>query len=156
MEKKSSKTIAVAPKISDGAAKWYSEIWPSLNAGVTTAIEILPILYRSALAEMKGKFSRGELGMILDVLNGYAGITTMGGWGFVGRGILLEIQDSFRLYPGSYESKWEISDGNDFMRRLSELPRFHLAVLEIWAGAFWEKHYIDTDLDEYIKPLVSQ
>jgi hypothetical protein len=154
MEKKSTKMVTVAPKISEDTARWYDETWPSRNAGVTVILEAMPLLYQSALAEMRGKFSEGELCMILDVMNGHAGVMVLGGRMSVGYHIPPNIEDSFRLYPGVYEEKWGIADPQDFIARLNALPRFHLVALEIWAAAWWEHFYEDVPAAEWCKPLL--
>jgi hypothetical protein len=154
MEKKSTKRIAVAPKITEGAAKWYEENFPSLNAGVTIAIEALPVLYQAGLAEIRGTFSRGELCMILDVMNGHAGIMVLGQSMSVGYHIPANIEDSFKLYPGVYEEKWEIQDPTGFIARINSLSRFHLVTLELFAAAWWEHYYEDVSADDWCKPLL--
>lgn len=155
MEKKSNKRIAVAPKISEGAAKWYEENWPSLNAGVTIAIEALPVLYQASIAELRGRFSRGELCMILDVMNGHAGVMVLGGSMSVGYHIPPNIEDSFKLYPNMYEEKWDIQDPQSFIARLNSLTRFQLMTLEIFAAAWWEHHYETVSADDWCKPLLA-
>ena len=154
LEKRSA-PVAVAPKITAATAEWYKTTWPSLNAGVTIAIEMLPRLHAEAIAELRGKFSRGELAMILDVMNGHAGVMVLGGSMSVGYHIPPNIEDSFRIYPGMYEEKWEITDAAGFVKRLNGVTRFHLVALEIWSAAFWEKHYETVGLDDYCRPLLA-
>jgi hypothetical protein len=153
MEKKKVKPVAIAPKIRSDAADFYAAHFPSLNAGATFVLESFPILYRATLAEIRGKFSIGELSMILDVLNGHGSLLAFGGSGLAGQYIVPNIEDSFRLDPGIYEEKWSINDPEGFVRRLSALTRVQGLCLEIWAAGFWEK-YMDTTLDEYCRPLI--
>lgn len=152
MEKKPTKR-AIAPKINESAAQWYEENFPSLNAGATVTLEAMPLLYQASLAELRGRFSKGELHMILDVMNGHAGIMVLGGSMSVGYHIPPNIEDSFKLYPGTYEQKWNIADPAGFVSRLNALPRFHLVTLEIWSAGFWE-HYETVGTDEWCKPLI--
>ncbi len=154
MEKKLRKEVAVAPRIDSDTAEWYDQNFPSRNAGVACAIELLPHMYQAALAEIRGVFSKGELSMILDVMNGHAGIMIYGQAGLAGQHIGLNVADSFHLYPGTYEDAWGIEDPVSFQARLAALPRFQSAALEIWAAAFWEKHHDDVPLEDYLKPLL--
>jgi hypothetical protein len=148
------KEVAVSPKIDSATAAFYDENFPSRNAGVACAIEILPPLYRSALAEMRGRFSAGELSMILDVQNGSAAIMVYGQGGLAGQHLPLSLADSFHLYPGAYEEKWQIADPQGFLARVAALTRFQVAALEIWAAAFWEKHLDSTPVEDYCAQLL--
>ena len=152
MEKKTNDTRAIAPKIQGESAEFYSKMFPSLNAGATWILEEFPHLYRATLAEMRGKFTRGELAMILDALNGHGAILAYGGRGLGGQHIRLSIYDSFELYPGMYEGKWSVDKWlND---KLALLSRWQLTCLEIWAAGFWKGGYQNIPLDDYIKGLL--
>jgi hypothetical protein len=154
LKPKNKKDRAIAPKITEEAAEWYSKMFQSLNAGATFVLDNFPSFYWHALSEMRGTFSRGELCMILDVLNGHGAVLLyMSHPGGAGQHLLLSISDSFALYPGNYEEAWEIPDAKDFMRRLSERSRWQLICLEIWAAGFWEQHETVTP-DEYCKQLI--
>jgi hypothetical protein len=138
---------AIAPKIEDRAADWYAKTFQSINAGTTFILNAFPTMYTQAMAEMRGKFTYGELGMILDVLNGYGTLLVNQGDSIVGQGILLSMHDSFDLYPGMYEDKWDAT--KDVLDKLKELTRFQKACMEIWAAGFWEQHE-NLDVTEYI------
>lgn len=153
MEKKSTETRAIAPKIRQGSAQFYERMFPSLNAGATWILEEFPALYGMTLAEMRGKFTRGELCMILDVLNGHGTILAYGGSGLAGQHVGLSIYDSFRLYPGMYEEKWDVA-ADSLNGKLSECTRWQLVCLEVWAAGFWEEAHRDTSPDEWAKPLL--
>jgi len=156
MKKKNSDLRAIAPKIRQETAEWYENGFPSLNAGVTFVIESIPHLYQVALGEMRGMFTRGELNMILDVLNGHGALLAYSSpAGLVGQHITLSIVDSFKLYPGSYEDKWGIDDPKGFVDRLAQRSRWDLACLEIWAARFWEGDYDAPDaVDRHCAPLL--
>ena len=152
MEKKVKDLVAIAPKIRSESAEFYGRMFPTLNAGATWILEEFPHLYRATLAELRGQFSRGEIGMILDVLNGHGMVLSYGGFGLAGQHIRLSIADSFALYPGSFEAKWECDKTlND---KLAALSRWQLACLEVWAAGFWEKNHLDTTLEDYIKGIL--
>jgi len=90
------KYAQVTPKIAPQLADWYREHYKTLNAGATTAlkyyqelcipwvlanfssfehglpylIESYKTLHRRTLGELKGRFTRGELCLLIDVFNG--------------------------------------------------------------------------------------
>lgn len=144
------KLKAIAPKIDERAAKWIADTFPTLNAGATWLLNEIPHLYAVTLHGLRerGTFSSGELKMVLDVLNGHGNLLAFGGTGLAGQHIVLSIEDSFKLYPGSYEEKWGIENASGFVDRLSKLTRWELCCLEIWAAGFWAKHK-ELDVDEY-------
>ncbi len=131
------KKTGIAPKIDIGAVEFYQNHFRTLNAGATWALETFPHLYRDALSDMRGVFSLGELSMVLEVLNGSA-ILELGSVGLSGRSIGIEIEDSFRLYPGQYEAKWGV-DPADLLPKINGLSRFNRVALEIWAAGFWRQ-----------------
>lgn len=144
------KLKAIAPKIDERAAQWIADTFPTLNAGATWLLNEMPHLYAVTLHGLKERclFSSGELKMILDVLNGHGNLLAFGGTGLAGQYIVLSIADSFKLYPGSYEDKWGIDDAAGFVDRLSDLTRWELCCLEMWAAGFWQNHET-TNIDEY-------
>lgn len=154
MEKKIAKPVYTAPKIRQSAADFYAAHFPSLNAGATFVLDAFPTIFMATLAEIRGKFSLGELSMVLDVLNGHGTLLAFGGSGLAGQYIVPNIEDSFRLYPGQFEDKWGIDNPEDFVNRLNSLTRAQSLCLEIWAAGFWEKKYMNTAVEEYCKPLV--
>jgi hypothetical protein len=152
MKMKKTKTRATAPKISEAAAVWYdaATAFDSLNAGATFVLDVFPALYSQALREMRGKFIQGELSMLLDVQNGTI-ITIPGA---AGRALLLNVADSFDLYPGVYEEKWGV-DGPALNEKLKTCTSFQLLVLEIWCGMFWGGEYDTPDaITKHCRPLL--
>jgi hypothetical protein len=132
---------------------WFQRYFPSLSGGTTFTIEMLPTAYAHTMAEVRGRFSLGELSMILDVLNGHGNILCYGSSSMAGQHIELSIHDSFRLYPGVYEDKWNIPDPAGFQKRLAGLTHFQKIAIEIWAAGFWENHETAKP-EDWCKPLV--
>ncbi len=157
MEPKKDKIVAIAPKIMSDASDWLQQFFPTLNAGATFVLNAFPSFYQYSLNEMRGRFSRGELGMILDVLNGHDMVLSSYqiSPSLIGHHLVLEIADSFRIYPGSYEKQWEIDDPRGFIERLKSLTMFQKICIELWAAAFWHNPET-TVLDEHIRPLLSE
>lgn len=143
--------VSIGPKIGKGAADFYKEFFGKINPGATWVLEEFPHLFRITLVEMRGRFTAGELSMILDVLNGNIMLAS-GAHGLAGQHVLLSVADSFDLYPGMYEDKWDL-EKVDFLDKLGSLSRFQATCLELWAAGFWEK-YQETTVEEYCKSLL--
>jgi hypothetical protein len=110
-------------------------------------------MYQQALSEIRGRFSAGELKMLIDVANGSA-LLIFSGSGVVGSNLILSVDDSFRLYPGSFEGKWAI-EWRPMMAKMEALTRFQLTALEIWAGSFWEGDYeADDAIEKHLEALI--
>ena len=118
-----------------------------IEGALIWASEAVPRLAKQTLArELRGKFTRGELSMILDVLNGHGMAMRMSPH-TPGQHIGLSIHDSFEIYPGSYEEKWGV-DKAHMLETLKECTVFQLAALEYWAAMFWEGDYNAPDAME--------
>ncbi len=136
----------VTPRIREGAKDWYGENFVSTNAGIVFTLESFPELYKRALMEVKGRFSRGEILLIVDVYN--ATLLTPGM-------PMLEAQVSDGIALDGLDKKWEI-DGKAMMKKLQALTSFQFAILEIWANGYW---YAQTgkelrDLEKYVEELL--
>lgn len=146
--------VSTAPKITDEAAEFYRKYFPvSFNASLTFVLDAFPSFYTRTLAEMRGVFSRGELGLILDVLNGHGMLllSSHHAPALIGQHIALEIHDALCLTPGLAET-WKIDDIFGLMERINRLTIFQKICIEIWASGFWKYHNIE--LNEWIKPLI--
>jgi hypothetical protein len=98
-------------------------------------------LYIESASELRKRFSRGEIGMMIDVMNG-----TMLDERFSGESLIVNVLDSFDLYPGMYEEKWDI-EKDSFLKKLLPLSPFERTVLETWVVDFWEEGH---NFDKYI------
>jgi outer membrane scaffolding protein for murein synthesis (MipA/OmpV family) len=140
----------IGPRISIGAKGFYKERFSSLNAGAEYALEAFPVLYRRTLADLAGRFTAGELSVMLDVANGLA-LTP----GIAGQHLVMECVDAMAL--DGLDSKWRVVT-KDFLEKLQALSLFQCACLEVWARAYWESDYYqkDNSLAEYVKPLTAK
>ena len=118
-----------SPLISDQAIEFYTGTFDNLNAGVTYALEAFLPLYRRTLHEIRGKFTEGELSLLIDVSNGLC-LTP----GIAGQHTITQVADGCDL--DKLDEKWEI-DKKTFVEKLESLPIFSLACLEVWATGFW-------------------
>ena len=119
-------------------------------------------LYQETINSIKQKFTRGELCMMIDILNGtYLDPYT------IEICLIASVEDSFNLYEGMYEEKWGVKK-DEMLEKLQTLNGFHLACLAIWANDFWYGSELSPsgggkgedllDLDKYIKesPAITQ
>jgi len=101
-------------------------------------------LYQEGVNAGLRTFSPGERKMMLDVMNStYVDIQSLG------HGLWANIKDSMADMPGEYETKWGI--GTDICDKVSQLPGWQAACLEIWANSYWYGKSGLVDIDEYIK-----
>ncbi len=121
----------IGPIISDGAEKWLRESFETLNAGAVYCLDSMPGLYSRTLHDLRGKFSRGELMLLLDVMN-----ATILMSGLAGQHIRANVADGIDL--DGLTDKWGI-EGAALNAKLAALPIFAIACLEIWTQAFWQQ-----------------
>ena len=120
---------AISPKISDVAAEFYPSVFSTLHSGATYTLESFPRLYQRTLHNLKGRFERNELMLMVDVMNATA-LTP----GMAGHTLLGNVPDGISL--DGLDEKWEI-DGPALNEKMSTLHPFDAACLEIWANGFW-------------------
>ncbi len=169
------KQKTVSPRVSAAIHKWLSENFKTPNAGaewsietmhalaqsrvvreiaearsgpqkiegaLTWATEELPLLIQHTIAyELRGKLTGGELYMILDVLNVHDPKIP-------GKHIVQCVRDSFEIYPGVYELKWDVEKSH-MLSTLEALTIFQLAALEYWAAMFREVDFNAQDTEKH-------
>jgi len=136
--------IKVAPRITDKSAEFYRQTGGNLNAGVEYILEAIPDLYRYTLHTLKGRFTRGELMLMIDVNNGLI-LTPR----IAGQHLGIQVADGIAL--DYLDGKWEI-DGEELNKKVSNLSLFEAACLELWVQAFWnqEEH---GNIEEYVQEM---
>lgn len=136
----------LAPRIATKSADWYKQNFTTLNAGAEYTLESIPQIYRLTMAyELKGRFSRGELMLMIDVNNGL--ILTSG---IAGQHMQAQVSDGIAL--DRLDEKWEI-DGDLLNQKVAGLTIFQCFCLEIWIAAFWERHET-IDIEKYVGEMV--
>ena len=139
-------TKKVGPAISEEAEKFFRENFANVNAGTTYVLDAFPGLYGRAMADMRGVFSRAELMLMLDVSNGL--------WlnpGLAGQHMTIQVADGMEI--DRLDEKWKVGE-KEILKKLQGLSTFHLACLEVWAGAFWEQEEHNTkQFDKWVKKL---
>ena len=142
----------MAPRISEKTFKFLAKNFQSANFGAELLLDSFPDLSLLTLRkELAGKFSVGELSFLIDIYNG-----TMLMSAGLGQTITAQVEDSFELYPDTYEKKWKIIRKKT-EEKVRSLTYFQAACLEIWATSFWygggaERE--ECNFDAYLKTLL--
>jgi len=140
----------IAPRVREGTAEWYKDHFANTNAGVVFMLESLPELYKRAMLEIKGKFSHGELLLIVDVYNDVYNATILT------PGMpMLDAQVSDGIALDHLDGKWEV-DGEILIEKIADLTSYQKAVLEIWANGYWyaQPGKELRDLEKYVRGLL--
>jgi len=137
----------IAPKIEDSSAEFIAENFRSLNSGCRYVLDSFKSLHQRTLHEIAGRFTRGELMLMIDCFNATA-LTA----GIAGQHLELNCSDAIDL--DNMDQKWEI-DGGALKQKLSELTIYEAACLEIWANGFWYggPGSEGRDIEEYVAAL---
>lgn len=137
----------IGPRLSEASMEFYDTHFDTRNAGAEYALEMFPALYRGTLRELRGKFTAAELSAILDVVNSLLLMPKI-----AGQHLLTDISDGIVL--DGLNEKWGF-DGPTILDKLNACPLFHVAILEIWAKAFWVQNNRDNaqDLDRWTSHL---
>lgn len=138
--------IATSPRITDKSAEWYREMFSSRNAGLEYILDAMPQIYRLTLHALRGRFSRGELMLILDAGNG----TTLTA-GIAGQHLAIGVADSIAL--DGLDSKWEV-DKDALNNKIAGLTIFEAACLELWVQGFWRREVTDKKVEEYVREML--
>jgi hypothetical protein len=134
----------IAPRISDQTAELLPELFGRLNTGAEFILDSWPGLYKRTLHGLKGKFTRGELLLMVDVMNG-----TILTPGISGQHLAINVADGISL--DKLNEKWEIN-GPELNAKIAGLSAFETACLELWIQAFWNRED-HGDLDKYVAAL---
>lgn len=136
--------VKVTPRISEKTAEELKRVFPSLNAGCEYVLESWLQLYRLTIHKLKGHFSRGELLLMVDVMNG-----TYLTPGIAGQHLDINVADGISL--DKLDEKWSI-DGPELNKKIAELTIYEAACMEWWIQAFWNQKE-HGNLDEYVEDL---
>ena len=140
--------IKTAPRISEKTAVFLPEHFRTLNQGLEYIIDSFMPLFQRTMHELRGKFTAGELKLMIDAFN-----STMLTPGIAGQHLPLNCSDAMDL--DGYDEKWKV-DKKTFLDKLQSLTILQAACLEIWANGFWYGGPVEKDLNlnEHIKLLI--
>ena len=161
-------------EITPAQQAWYGKNFKSVRAGITTAtdafmrgLEKNPVaamfpdleqahdfmmqswrhIWRHTLVMLKGRFTAGELSLIIDCHNAHAMTPMMYG----SAGLLHNVSDAIAL--DGLAEKWMV-DEKEIKAKLAELSAIQAHCLEIFATGFWYGKKRAQGLEDYIKPLL--
>lgn len=137
-----------APRIGENSEKFYISHFSSLNAGMEYCAAAFPEIYRRAMNDMRGKFTRGELMLMIDSFN-----STVLTPGLAGQHLFIHIADSIDL--DALDKKWDIDPGV-LLKKIGDIGLFEKACLEIWANGFWYPADPEEplDIEAWVKQLL--
>ena len=126
------------PVLSPAAADFLARVFGGHRPGAEFLIESAASIYDQTLAEMHGRFSRPELNLILDALNGLYVTPCLSG-----QHLGVNVADHIRLNRAA--ETFGVPDADDFQARIRSLSAFHAVALEWWAMQFWNGEYGSAD-----------
>jgi hypothetical protein len=140
--------IKTAPRISEKSAEYLPTQFSNINSGMEYLADSWPTLHRRALGEIKGRFSAGELSLIIDVFNATSLTPAL-----AGQQLAISIADGIAL--DGLDTKWGI-DGPSLHAKIAGLTSFQAAGLEIWANGFWYSGagHVEAGLGKYLEVLI--
>ena len=143
MQKKIKKNVS--PRVFEETQEFYGQIFESINAGAEFILEAFPGLYQRTIHDLKGKFTRGELMLMIDVMNGTAIMPQHSGFT-----IGANVADGIAL--DHLGEKWKV-EAWPLNKKMADLTNFDRACLELWALAFWSQDD-HSNIEEYVGTMV--
>lgn len=119
----------VSPRISEANQKFYGMMFENINQGADYTLDAFPHLYKNTMESLKGRFSRGELMLMIDVNKGSFLTAIM-----AGQHLNAKVADG--IARNYLDAKWEI-DGKILKEKMAAVSIFEIACLEIWVNSFW-------------------
>jgi hypothetical protein len=122
--------VAIGPRVEQKTKAFYDATFSSMNSGAEYVLEMIPALFRSILSnEVKGKFEKEELLMILDLFKDISLKPDFAGYhlpALAKAAIALDASDI----------KWDV-DSVGFMEKLKSMSVGQIAMLELWTFQFF-------------------
>lgn len=125
--------VSVGPKVRASTMETMRRVFGTNNAAAVFAIEVLPMIYRRSLAEIRGRLTASEANLILDVLNGGMLLQTEHPE-LAGQHVRLNVADAISL---TRADEHHGVDGEHIRSALASMTSAQLIALELWAGEFW-------------------
>lgn len=146
MQKKTKKNVS--PRVFEETQGWYAEHFNSINAGCEYILEAFPELYSRTINDLRGKFTRGELMLFIDVMNAHF-------YNPRGAGLEMGLNVADGMALDQLDEKWEIPDKWALNKKLADLHNFDRACLEIWIQGFWAQDD-HSNIKEYVAALIAK
>ena len=115
--------VQIGPRISPETMEFYKSNFKNVSMGTAHILDVFPVMYKTALFALKGKFTQAELLLLLDISKeGHINFNN--------------VVDSNRKDP---------ADSDKVKKKLDQITPFQYAVLGIWASAYWHGNHSKTD-----------
>lgn len=140
----------VSPRISDEVQAFYKGSFPTMNAGAEFALEAFRVLYRDTLALLVGRFTLGELSLMIDVSR-MLDLTPQTA------GQILPVRCADAILLDLYDKRWKV-DREQISRKMLHLNRWEVVCLELWARSFWLTGSAGEPeaIEQYVEPLAQR
>ena len=116
-------------RIAPGTRETLAEVMPA-RVGQGYILEAWPTLAKRTLADLRGKFTTGELCVLIEAVNGLY-LTP----GLAGQHIGLSVADAMRL--DGVADKWGVDEAI-LNAKLEALTILESVVIELWAARYWD------------------
>ena len=135
----------VSPCINESTKKRLALLFKNTNSGATFVLESFPHIFKATLGEIKGKFTPGELDLIIDACEGLELLPVLPG---MQASLHIEnIIEKDGLVGGDSKS------GEDVLKKISSLSISQKSMLEIWACACWHRQKTGQKIGPWIGQL---
>jgi len=135
----------LGPRANERTIEYLDSHFNKRNAGAEYILATWPAAARKFIKlDMKGRFTAGELKLMIDVMNSTTLSPEM-----AGQHITLNVASGIAL--DNLDQKWDV-DSKELNGKLSKMSTPELMILEIWIQGFRQAvtdH--NQDLDEYIQ-----
>lgn len=135
----------LGPRANERTVEYLTNHFSRINAGAEYILAAWPAAARKFIGiDMMGKFTAGELRLMIDVMKG-----TMLSPEMAGQHLCLNVADGIAL--DGMDEKWNV-DAGVLNEKLADMSTPELMILEIWIQGFWQaftNH--DQDIDKYIQ-----
>jgi hypothetical protein len=122
----------LGPRAEVKTMDFFKRHFGTVNAGAEYALEAFYSIFRATLRELRGKFSREELMLLIDGMRDRELIAATAGQDF-----LNEIEDAIHLHGA--DERWNVKK-EEIIKKIRALPLSQRTMLEVWARGFWKSY----------------
>lgn len=124
--------INIGPKITETTHRFLGSLFGGTpNRGAQLALESFRPLYRMTMNRLAGRFEKGELLLMIDVMNGTWIVPEI-----AGQMLPANVHDGIDI--NQLDGKWGI-DGDALKAKIKALSPFETWCLELWSVGFWSQ-----------------
>lgn len=138
----------IAPRLSSQAYAFMESTYSTVNAACEYTLDALPSLYQLTIQELKGKFSKAELALLLEATKEIK-IVKPGSGSIAGHHISSALTSAYQLRSGDIVNDYSVTY-DSISQKIESLTSFQRYVLEIWLDRYKKGGF---ELNEYIAQL---